>query len=192
MSLDHLLLGMLKEPASGYDLKRAFGQTQRHFWDAELSQIYPALQRLERRGLLSSTREASARGPGRRVYRRTAAGTRELKTWLRSEPVITQPRFAFLGQLVFHDELRDFRRTRAFLERLRAAFATRLEELCRIEAMWSSGSSGWPDALPDEDLHGHIALRLGITRMESAIAWCDESICRVDARLEHSPSRRSQ
>ena len=62
MSLPHLLLGLLAEPASGYDLKKSFGQTVGHFWSAELSQIYPALGRLEDDGLLRSERVGSAKG----------------------------------------------------------------------------------------------------------------------------------
>ena len=50
MSLDHILLGLLREPATGYDLGNAFSENVRHFWSAELSQIYPALKRLEQRG----------------------------------------------------------------------------------------------------------------------------------------------
>ncbi|MYK68861.1 MAG: PadR family transcriptional regulator, partial [Gammaproteobacteria bacterium] len=44
MSLDHILLGLLRDPATGYDLKSAFSERIRHFWSAELSQIYPALK----------------------------------------------------------------------------------------------------------------------------------------------------
>ena len=40
MSLDHILLGLLREPATGYDLGNAFSENVRHFWSAELSQIY--------------------------------------------------------------------------------------------------------------------------------------------------------
>jgi len=79
MSLDHILLGLLREPASGYDLKDAFNETVAHFWSAELSQIYPTLKRLEERGLLRSRREPSPKGPDRRVYRLTGEGREELR-----------------------------------------------------------------------------------------------------------------
>ncbi len=48
MSLQHILLGLLREPASGYDLKAYFDKSVRYFWAAELSQIYPTLQRMEK------------------------------------------------------------------------------------------------------------------------------------------------
>ena len=37
MSLEHILLGLLREPASGYDLKAIFDERIQHFWAAELS-----------------------------------------------------------------------------------------------------------------------------------------------------------
>ena len=52
MSLQHILLGLLREPASGYDLKAYFDSSVRYFWAAELSQIYPTLQRMEKSGRL--------------------------------------------------------------------------------------------------------------------------------------------
>jgi PadR family transcriptional regulator AphA len=54
MSLDPILLGLLREPASGYDLKALLDHGIGHFWAAELSQIYPTLKRLEKDGFLTS------------------------------------------------------------------------------------------------------------------------------------------
>lgn len=64
MSLEHILLGLLREPASGYDLKKLFDERIDYFWAAELSQIYPTLKRLEQRGWIRGREAASSRGPG--------------------------------------------------------------------------------------------------------------------------------
>ena len=98
MSLDHILLGMLETPAAGYDLGREFEASARLFWAAELSQIYPTLKRLESRGLLSSERVPSDRGPDRKVYSRTEAGTAELERWLREEPELGHARLSPVAQ----------------------------------------------------------------------------------------------
>lgn len=74
MSLEHILLGLLREPATGYDIKNAFSASVRHFWSAELSQIYPTLKRLEQRRMLRSRLEPSPKGPNRRVYTLTEEG----------------------------------------------------------------------------------------------------------------------
>ena len=47
MSLDFAILGFLSySPFTGYDLKKFFDQSVRHFWTADQSQIYRILARL--------------------------------------------------------------------------------------------------------------------------------------------------
>ena len=51
MSLEHAILGFLNyKPLSGYDLKKIFDTSVRHFWAADQSQIYRTLNRLTERG----------------------------------------------------------------------------------------------------------------------------------------------
>ena len=51
MSLEHAILGFLNyRPFSGYDLKKIFDTSVRHFWPADQSQIYRTLSRLEENG----------------------------------------------------------------------------------------------------------------------------------------------
>ena len=88
MSLEHILLGLLRTPATGYELKSTFENSIRHFWSARLSQIYPTLDKMERRAWLSSKKESSDKGPARRVYEVTPEGRAELGRWLQSGPVI--------------------------------------------------------------------------------------------------------
>ncbi len=66
MSLKHILLGLLEKPNSGYDIKQYFDQVFRHFWAADLAQIYPTLNRLEKEGLASSDRVVSDKASPRK------------------------------------------------------------------------------------------------------------------------------
>ena len=51
MSLEHAMLGFLcYTPLTGYDLKKAFDVSVRHFWPADQSQIYRTLARMAERG----------------------------------------------------------------------------------------------------------------------------------------------
>ncbi len=51
MSLEHSILGFLNyRPYSGYDLKKIFDTSVRHFWPADQSQIYRTLNRLTENG----------------------------------------------------------------------------------------------------------------------------------------------
>lgn len=182
VSLPHLLLGMLDAPASGYELKQMFDGTLRHLWAAELSQIYPALKRLEDDGYLSSRESPPAKGPARRVYRRTARGTRRLRQWLGASPEMGPLRLGYLGQLCCMAETGGCERTAAFLEELRDLFRGQLVKYEQVDAEWFRLHPGYPDALPPDLFHAHLTLRAGITRVEAAMTWCDESLRRVTKR----------
>jgi DNA-binding PadR family transcriptional regulator len=188
MSLDHILLGLLQDPASGYDLKSTFDGTIRYFWAAELSQIYTTLQRLERDGLLSSTVEPSAKGPDRKVYVTTAAGLETLRSWILDEPSFGTERFGYLGQLFFMGVAKDPQRTLRFLKDLHRTFLERIETFRAIEVAWTEASGGDPLAGEDRWFHQFLALRAGIHAMTARAAWCEEAIDNVNRRIKRRKS----
>ena len=181
MSLPHVLLGMLAEPASGYDLKQKFEQSVRYFWYAELSQIYPALARLEENGMLTSKKAPSEKGPSRRVYSRTVKGKNELKSWLADGPVLRTERIAYLTQIFFLDEIPNSKRIE-FMEELRDDFSARLEELKTIEAQWAANDPRFPDQLPDDELVKHMTMRSGLMKYAMMVNWCEECLQRLSSR----------
>ena len=183
MSLEHILLGLLRQPASGYDLKAVLDHGIGHFWAAELSQIYPSLKRMEKQGLLRSRRAASKRGPGRIVYQITASGRKELAAWLRNGPQFEDMRHTFLAQIYLMDELADLPHTLKFLEQLHARWASRLEALKNSEKEWSRRDPAFPDALSLAAFHQHLTLRMGEHAYQGWLAWCEESMRRVRARV---------
>ena len=102
MSLPHVLLGLLaRGPASGWDLKSRMARDLALGWDAELTQIYPALRRLQRGGFVTMKRRRSEKGPPRREYRLTPAGRREFREWLAEPLAMPRPRDAALARLAF-------------------------------------------------------------------------------------------
>src|SRR2546426_3670429 len=119
MTLEYILLGLLRRPRAGYDLKKVFDERIGYFWAAELSQIYPTLKRLERRGWVRSREARPKRGARRRVYAIAAPGRTALREWLRGEPRFGDERFAYLAQVYFMAELRSFRRTLRFFRQMR-------------------------------------------------------------------------
>jgi PadR family transcriptional regulator, phenolic acid-responsive transcriptional regulator len=183
MSLRNILLGMLSQPASGYDLKQSFGESLGHFWDAELSQIYPTLKRLEDDGLLRSKREPSEKGPERKVYRRTAAGTRGLKAWLAAGAERSGERLTWLAQVWFLGQQGDLGVALSFFERLRDSFAADLAGLRAIEERMREEEPGYPDALPDEMFFPHLTLDLGLHKLAAKVAWCERCVVRIEARM---------
>lgn len=190
MALEHILLGMLRTPASGYDLKAEFAASISHFWAAELSQIYPMLQRLEKRGLLSSKTEPSDRGPPRKVYALTGAGRAELRSWLQRPPRIDAERIEWLAQLWFMDELADADRALTFLSALRGELALRLAALEQIETHWRNEDPRYPDDLPDQEFFMQLTLASGLKKARARVEWADECIERLKARADRKKGRK--
>ena len=187
MSLDHILLGLLREPATGYDLKNAFSESVRHFWSAELSQIYPTLKRLEQRRMLRSRVEPSPKGPNRRVYTLTDEGRAELLRWLRGGPAVGTERFAYLAQLYFMDAIGDIHETRAFMTALRDHLSRWLAQLWAVERDVVATHGDAPERYSDTGFHQFAALRMGIHSIGSKVTWCDETLSAIDRRLASMP-----
>lgn len=182
MSLKHIMLGMLREPHSGYDIKKTFEKSLRSFWRAELSQIYPLLQKMESEGLLTSKAGASEIGPTRRVYKRSAKGREELQTWLQGGPVVGTERIGYLAQTYFLANLNDDEKAIEFMEELRAYMCDWLATLEAAEDEWRKCDPRYPDDLPDEDFYPQLTLDMGLTKVRASVAWCDRAIARIRAR----------
>ena len=188
MSLEHILLGLLREPASGYDLKAVFDERIHYFWAAELSQIYPALQGLERKGLLRSREAPAKRGPRRRVYQTTPAGHRVLREWLDKAPELKDERILFQAKVYFMDELGDLGKTLQYMKRLREDLASRLETVQKTQRRWAENDPTYPDDLSPKMFHVFLTLRKGLCSLVAHIQWCDESIRRIESRMEKEKS----
>jgi PadR family transcriptional regulator AphA len=175
MSLDHILLGMLERPAAGYDLGREFESSARLFWSAELSQIYPTLKRLEKRGYLSSREVPSERGPNRRVYERTPAGTEALAAWLREDPKLGHARLPHIAQFYFLGELGDVDETRRFLHALKRSLEERLAAYRAIEETMRRECPSL-ESVPHAQYHRYASLRAGVLVAEARLEWCDQTL----------------
>src|ERR1700756_3210155 len=77
-----LLAGIDAAPSSGYDLTLWLANLGRHFWAAEHSSIYPALQQLETAGFVTHREQLGKKGQTRKIYRLTKSGREKLKKWV--------------------------------------------------------------------------------------------------------------
>ncbi|MFK7954995.1 MAG: PadR family transcriptional regulator [Lysobacterales bacterium] len=174
MSLPHILLGMLHQPASGYQLKQDFSQSLRHFWFADLAQIYPTLHKLEHKGQVRSQSVASDKGPPQRVYRRTADGTKALQCWVSDDPITGRERFPYLAQIMFLGENADRSAQIRYFEKLCEFFESKVAALKAIDADWRGKAK--PEDFADEDLFPWFTLDVGIVRNEATVRWCRRSL----------------
>lgn len=183
MSLKHILLGMLKEPDSGYNLVKRFEGSLNHFWSAKLSQIYPTLHAMEEQGWVDSSVQAPQKGPERKVYRRTRKGQKELRGWLASDPILHAPRYTFLAQTFFLSDLEDPAASRHFFEHFRETCREKLAALRQIEERVGADSSKRVEALPDDDFYRYLTLRHGIMTLSFNLQWSEECLASIDKRL---------
>ena len=93
MSLKHAVLALVAERRGyGYELVQRFEERVGPGWQLNPSAVYPALDQLERGGLVTSTaRRGGTRRNPRIVYAPTAAGTEALETWLRATDAPPEP-----------------------------------------------------------------------------------------------------
>ena len=183
MSLDNILLGILKEPASGYDIKQRFDEIFRHFWGADASQIYRTLNRLERDGKLESWTEPSDKGPDRRVYRATQSGRQALLDWLHEGPILGTEKFTYLAQVFFLGEANDLEWSERFFSGLREELAQTLATLEAAEQGWSQDPR-YPDELPIEEFHMQLTLDMGLRKTRALVEWAEHSLARIRRRQQ--------
>ena len=78
-TLELIVLQLLQaEPTNGYDLTLRIQAISKDVLNVNAGSLYPALYRLEQRGLLAATWEASETGRQTKVYSLTAAGRKQL------------------------------------------------------------------------------------------------------------------
>jgi DNA-binding PadR family transcriptional regulator len=178
MSLKYALLGFLNYgPHTGYELKKFFDISVAHFWNAELSQIYPTLKTLESEGMVDMDVQVQADRPNRKVYAITDDGRRELVEWLAKPADADQIREPFLIKLFFGSSLSKSEiiavlRHRA--EELRAAGA-QYERGCGMARQFA-GAIG----LEREALFWELAIESGVRHNESALDWIESAIKRLE------------
>jgi PadR family transcriptional regulator AphA len=127
MSLEHAILGFLQyRPLTGYDLKKVFDISVRHFWPADQSQIYKTLARLEKKSWARREVLAQESRPPRKLFHITEEGRRELARWLASPVTGEEGRSASLIQVFFAGNLTDSQALKLFedeAERFRSLLA---------------------------------------------------------------------
>jgi DNA-binding PadR family transcriptional regulator len=96
-----ILGGLSVQPnLSGYDIRKGIQQSIGYFWAESYGQIYPALKRLSREGLIAPSK-GSRDGRKRQTYFLTDAGRAALRAWLALPFHNEPPRNEFLLKLFF-------------------------------------------------------------------------------------------
>ena len=164
-TLGFALLGLISQkPRSGYDLRKFFSSTPMASFSDSPGTIYPALRRLERRGLI---RGQVDRERGRRqckVFQLTPSGRAEFRRW--QQRAVTRADVehgvdALILRFAFMDE--GAGRTPAF-RFLKALGKELAEYIPSLREYLNRNRSSMP-------LSGRLALESGILRYETLWRW---------------------
>ncbi|MBI4320488.1 MAG: PadR family transcriptional regulator [Chloroflexi bacterium] len=106
MSLKYAMLGTLSiKPMSGYDVKKSFERSVGLIWNANYSQIYAQLHRLDEEGLVQKQEVIQNGKPNKKLYSLTDDGLRELKAWLAEPIAVADLKDEFMLKFFFSDHL---------------------------------------------------------------------------------------
>jgi DNA-binding PadR family transcriptional regulator len=175
---EHILLGLIcLAPSSGYDLKRIFAATPMGLYQPSSGALYPALRRLELRGLVQAqvpARQEARSARQRRVYELTQSGQAAHMSWLRT-PVAPATvsydlglhlmRFVMMEHLLPPDEVL------TFLQNLRDALAA-------LTAQLEQYAAGPADL---DNRHPRLALDHGLAVHRASLQWAEHTIAAFSA-----------
>ena len=182
MSLKHALLGILTyKPMTGYELKQFFDSSVQHFWNAELSQIYPTLKSLEEAAFVDKHVEVQESRPNRKIYEITDAGREEFARWARAPQPPADLRDPFLikiffgGELPIEDVLVTLRRQMEEQQMVLAFSETILRAKIRdgVHALKSTRHG----------LFWTLTLEMAIAYRRAYIDWCEKSMHLLEQSL---------
>jgi DNA-binding PadR family transcriptional regulator len=177
MSLKHAILGFLSSnPHTGYDLKKAFDQSVRHFWPANQSQIYRTLAELDEQGLVEKEVIPRQDRLDMKLYRITEAGRAELQRWLATPLPAQDYREAVLIQVYFGGKLAD----EELIRLLNREIQSLEERLATYEAIYASNRALIHTV---EDQRAFVlmvsTLEYGILSNRAAVNWLKSVLERV-------------
>lgn len=179
MSLKYAILGFLSfTPLSGYDLKKAFDNSVRHFWPANQSQIYRTLAELDSEGLVEKEIVPRPDRLDLKIYSITAAGKAELHRWLAAPLPEADQREAFLIQVYFGGQLGD-PELLDLLAKKQAELEGNLHTYLEIYQAYRSQPPDFPDRRAF--LLSMLTLEYGLISNQAAIRWLENARARLQA-----------
>ena len=176
-AFEHILLGLIcVAPSSGYDLKRIFAATPMGVYQPSSGALYPALRRLELRGLVQAQAPpglGSQSARHRRVYEPTQAGRATHANWLRTpaEPAtvgrdlgLHLMRFVMMEHVFPRDDVLTF-----------------LRSLADALAVFTAGLERYRAAADPGDRHPRMALDHGLAVHRASLRWANDAIAALSA-----------
>lgn len=171
MATGHLLLGLLhRGQRHGYDLKQAHDAQFPHARPMAYGQVYAALDRLLRQGLVEPREVQRAEGPDRTVYAVTTAGREELAVWL-AAPEVPPARQSnpFADKVTVALLLGEQGVAERYLRAQRGAHLARMRDHTKAKSE------------PGAPLTAVLAADFALAHLDADLRWMDAALERVSA-----------
>lgn len=177
MSLEHAILGFLNyKPYSGYDLKKFFDTSVRHFWPADQSQIYRTLSKMSENGWVDIEVIPQETRPARKVYHITSIGRQELRNWLVTPLLPEENRSAEMIQVFFAAQLSD-EEILAMFEHTAMVMREGLEHYAQIPGTIEAYAEYTTS--PREFFFWMLTLEVGVHTLKSNLVFLESLIERI-------------
>jgi DNA-binding PadR family transcriptional regulator len=183
-TLEYALLGLISmSPMTGYDVHKVFYTTPFGHFSSSPGAIYPALNRLARRGLLDASMDTKKEARPRRVYVLTETGEEALEAWLR-QPVTRDELIRMSGAPIlrfnFAKDRLSINEILSYLESYQSVVAAYIDELLIYDDQLAA----------PEMLHNRLALHHGIRRYRSELEWVTSAAKEIKNAHRSSRKRR--
>lgn len=146
MSLRHEIIGLLLyRPSTGYELTKLINSDGMFFWQAQQSQVYREITKLEKDGMIEASPESTGT---KKIFKTTELGQLELEEWLNTSdiPSALEVRNPLVMRMFFAKH-GDINRTIAELEEYKAECKRMLEEIANYTPELRELSSEKMDAV---------------------------------------------
>lgn len=170
--LQFIILGLLnQQPRTGYDLTKAFDNEIGEFWQAQHSQVYPQLKRLEERGAVTHEITVSGEKLEKKLYHITASGAQLLHEWISiGTPDLTATKDEFILKLYFIQTNQDPRLTAMLTEQLQLHTSKLAHLQQRLKTVFPTVSS-------QSNHFGHyLILQHAIGREGYYVNWLEQTL----------------
>ncbi len=171
MSTTHVVLGLLSQgERHGYDLKRDHDATFAQARPLAFGQVYAALDKLARDGLVKASAGGRVGGPDRTSYALTSAGRRALLAWLAEvEPPVPHVANALFTKVAVALLVDDTGETsKDYLRRQRQAHMARMREFTKLKLARKA------------PLAQVLAADYAIAHLDADLRWIDTALARAD------------
>jgi len=168
MSVSRVLLGVLAEgPAHGYDIKQAHDRRFPGARPLAFGQVYAALAKLEKDGLVEVVERAREAGPDRMTYAITETGREALAGWLAApEPAGPYAADDLVRKTV--TALRLGRDAAGFLAAQRQLHLAAMREQLDLQAA-------------TDDVAARIVIDHAVEHLDADLRWLETSAARVQS-----------